>query len=114
MGKSELESILALQMRMLKLPEPEREYRMPEYPDRKWAFDFAWPDKRLLVEVNGSTWVANTGHTSGTGIERDTEKHNAAVLAGYRVLVVTGTQIGDGRALEWIENCLTQTNKYML
>lgn len=35
------EETLLLQLRALKLPAPEREYRF--HPGRRWRFDFAWP-----------------------------------------------------------------------
>ena len=105
-NKSQLEELLAYNIKCVRLPEPVRQYRLPELPDRKFTFDFAWPVERLLVEVNGGIWVSNTGHSSGTGIERDTEKCNLAVLNGYRVLSVTGNQEKDGRALMWIERAL--------
>jgi very-short-patch-repair endonuclease len=107
-SQSQLEAQLALMVRCVGLPEPVQQYRLPELPDRHYRFDFAWVKERLLVEVNGSTWVSNTGHTSGRGIERDTEKANLAVLAGYRLLTVTGTQVKDGRAIGWIEQALCQ------
>jgi len=103
---SALESQLAYMIRCVGLPEPKTQYRLPEIPDRRFAFDFAWLAERLLVEVNGSTWVANSGHTSGTGIERDCEKAALAVVNGWRVLTVTGLQVKDGRAVQWIERAL--------
>lgn len=106
MSQSQLEAQLTFMIKAYGLPEPVREYRLPELPEREHRFDFVWLSQRLLVEVNGATWVANSGHTSGKGIERDTEKCCLAVLAGYRVLVVTGLQVKDGRAVQWIEKAL--------
>lgn len=108
MTMSQLEAQLGYMIKAYGLPEPITQYRLPELPGRKLAWDFCWPCERLLVEVNGSTWVSNTGHTSGKGIERDTEKNNLAVLNGYRVLSVTGMQVKDGRAVQWIEQALKQ------
>ena len=105
-NKSQLEEILAYNIKCVRLPEPVRQYRLPELPDRKFTFDFAWIPERLLVEVQGGTWVANTGHTSGAGLERDCEKMVLGVLNGYRVMFVTGKQVKDGRALQWIERAL--------
>ena len=51
MSQSELEELLAFQMRAAGLPEPEREYRFHE--KRRYRADFAWPDHRLLVEGEG-------------------------------------------------------------
>lgn len=105
---SQLEAQLGYMIKACGLPDPETQYRLPEIPERRFAFDFAWIEQRLLVEVNGSTWVANSGHTSGTGIERDCEKAALAVVNGWRVLTVTGLQVKDGRAVQWIEQALKQ------
>ena len=104
-NKSQLEEILAYNIKCVRLPEPVRQYRLPE-TERKYTWDFAWPVERLLVDVQGGTWVANTGHTSGPGLERDCEKMVLGVLNGYRVMFVTGKQVKDGRALQWIERAL--------
>ena len=106
MTLSALESQLAYMIRCVGLPEPKTQYRLPELPERKFAWDFAWPVERLLVDVQGGTWVSNSGHTSGAGLERDCEKMVLATLAGYRVMFVTGMQVKDGRAVQWIERSL--------
>lgn len=75
-------------------------------PGRKFEFDRVWGEPyKVAVEVQGATFVKG-GHSSGVGIERDTEKANLATLAGWRVLAVTKTQIKDGRAVEWIARAL--------
>lgn len=78
------------------LPAPETEHRFA--PPRRWRFDFAWPDRRLALEVEGGTWTHGR-HVRGRGYERDCEKYNAAALAGWTVLRVTTAMLGDGRAL---------------
>lgn len=110
MSLSQLEEQFALQISAYELPEPVRQYRLPELPERKWLFDFAFVPERLLVEINGATWVSNSGHTSGKGIERDTEKLCTAVTFGYRVLMVTGMQVKDGRAIAWVHSILKETH----
>jgi hypothetical protein len=104
--QSALESQLAYMIHCAGLPEPKTQYRLPELPDRKFAWDLAWPCERLLVDVQGGTWVANSGHTSGKGLERDCEKMVLGTLCGYRVMFVTGLQVKDGRAVQWIEQAL--------
>ena len=101
--QSELEEALLFQLRAVGLPLPVVQYRA--IPGRRWRWDFAWPERKLLVEVQGGIWI-KSGHTTGTGISRDIEKNNAAVLAGWRVLFVTACMIEDGRALEVIEAML--------
>ena len=105
-NKSQLEEILAYNIRCVRLPEPVRQYRLPETMPRKYVWDFAWMPERLLVDVQGGTWVSNTGHTSGPGLERDCEKMVLGVLNGYRVMFVTGKQVKSGVALQWIERAL--------
>jgi len=98
---SDLENALAMQIKWAKLPEPEREF-CRAIPGRKFRFDFAWPEFRLLVEVQGGTWI-NGGHSSGSGIARDCEKGNLATLAGWKVLHVTGDQIRSGIAIQFLQ-----------
>ena len=72
-----------------------REYQA--IPERKFRWDFRLSDN-LLVELNGGTWQ-HMGHSTGTGIQRDCEKHNLAILAGWRVLMFTADDVKSGRAL---------------
>lgn len=75
-----------------------REYRA--IPNRKFRFDFLiFPD--ILIEINGGTFQ-HMGHSTGMGIQRDYDKHNLAVLAGFRVLMFTTEDIGSGRAIKLI------------
>ena len=135
---ADLESQMALIIRALELPDPEREYRfLPrccEHPKakhapegqcrgcfeggvmaalesrhvydagRRFRFDFAWPDddRKLAVEVEGGIFTGKA-HGSVSGILRDVEKYNLAMLAGWRILRVTPTMIDDGTALEMLE-----------
>lgn len=76
-------------------------------PGRKFRFDFACHN--LLIEVQGGIWVRG-GHSTGTGISRDCEKLNLAVLEGWRVFHVTPQHIKSGEALAWIQKALCHTN----
>ena len=97
---SALENIMALHIRAAKLPEPEREVRF--HPQRRWRFDFAWPARRVALEVEGGTW-GKSRHTTGSGFRDDCEKYAAAVLLGWRVLRVTSDHVKSGEALQWVE-----------
>jgi len=99
---SQLEEILLFQMSAVGL-RPEREYRF--HPQRRWRFDFAFPDQMLGVEVEGGHWV-NGRHTRGSGFAKDVEKYNHAVLGGWRVLRFTGEMVKNGTALATIEAML--------
>lgn len=80
---SKLEVRLALQLRARKYPEWEREHRFD--PDRQWRLDFAWPERKVAIEVHGGTYKQGR-HTRGTGFCNDRRKMNRAALLGWTVL----------------------------
>lgn len=80
-----------------------QEYRF--HSIRRWRFDFAWPDKKLALEVEGGIFRGGR-HTSPKGFINDCEKYNTAALMGWRVIRVTSPQIKSGELLEWIQQGL--------
>ena len=63
-------------------------FYLPEYrfhPVRLWRFDFALPDYKTAIEIEGATWTQGR-HTRGKGYQNDCEKYNAATLMGWKVL----------------------------
>jgi len=91
------ESFLAyLHMLAPDAPAPAREYRFAS--PRRWKFDFAWPDARLAVEIEGGTWSGGR-HTRGAGYANDCTKYNAAVLEGWRVLRYTTLHFKDPHSM---------------
>lgn len=105
---SALEESLAAQIRLTGLPVPVTEHRF--HALRGWRFDFAWPDRRLALEVEGGIGAryATGRHATGQGFTADTRKYNEAALAGWRVLRVTGEQVKSGEALGWLERALSK------
>jgi hypothetical protein len=80
----------------------------PEYRfdiDRKWRFDFAWPDLFIAAEVEGGTWQISR-HTTPKGFEKDCEKYNTAAKLGWRVFRFTGDMVRDGRAFAMMQDVL--------
>ena len=69
--------------RTIGLPAPIAEMRF--HPARRWRFDFAWPDHRVAIEIEGGVWTAGR-HTRGQGFLSDIEKYNAAAELGWRLL----------------------------
>ncbi len=57
-------------------------------PDRDWRFDFAWPSRRVAVELLGGIWLKNRnkGHASPKEVLEEMAKLNAAMMRGWRVL----------------------------
>lgn len=103
MSKSALETELAMQIYSMVMPLPTREYQAIK--GRKFRFDFAWLEHKLLVEVNGGTYTQGA-HSTGRGIARDYEKANLAVLQGWRVLTFDGKAVKSGEAVEVIRQAL--------
>ncbi len=76
----------------LALPTPAGEFRF--HPSRMWRFDWAWPDVKFAIEVEGGAWTQGR-HTRGQGFIDDMEKYTAAVLLGWRVARFTPQQATD-------------------
>ena len=89
------ECAFSLHCRAEKL-EPVRELQF--HPDRKWRFDFAFPDEKLAVEIEGGLFVGG-GHSRGKGYESNLEKYNQAVLMGWRVLRYSTDMVMRGDAI---------------
>jgi very-short-patch-repair endonuclease len=106
--ESPYETLLMTQLHWAHLPEPTRELRI--IPGRRFRADFAWPAERLVVEVEGGTWIGGR-HSRGKGFESDCEKQCLAVLDGWRYLRLTPSMIDDGRAIEWIRRALEQSKE---
>ncbi|AZY50856.1 hypothetical protein ACLQ9F_12010 [Bordetella avium] len=103
---SRLEEQFARDLRALKVLEAQREFRFA--PPRRWRFDFAWPEQKFAVEIEGGVWTSGR-HTRGAGFVADTEKYNAAALAGWKVLRFTEKSVRDGSAVELVARYLRVT-----
>jgi hypothetical protein len=119
--KDALVASLAVEIELAGLPAPVREHRF--HPTRRWRLDLAWPDRRLYCEVHGGTWLSaqvhpltgqplTGGHSTGAGQRRDFEKQNAAVLLGWRPIVVSTDMCRDGSALVAISRALPATEHH--
>lgn len=83
--------------------ETQREYKFMD--GRRWRFDFAFPQRKIAVEIQGGTWIGGR-HVSGSGYEKDCEKYNTAVLNGWKVLKLTTNHVKSGVGLAWLEELL--------
>jgi hypothetical protein len=80
--KSSPETIIQF-FQQMGLPNPIPEYKF--HSERKWRFDYAWPDLKVALEVEGGVWSGGR-HTSSAGFIRDMDKYNEAAAAGWRVI----------------------------
>jgi len=69
----------------MKIPPAVKEHRF--HPVRRWRFDYAWPDRKIALEVEGGVFTGGR-HSRGAGMIADMQKYNTAALLGWRVLRV--------------------------
>jgi hypothetical protein len=93
-GIQELEHLFASQLLVLEIAPPQREYRF--MPNRDFRLDYAWPEKKLAVEVNGMV------HRIKERFLRDTEKVAYALIHGWIVLPISGDDVRSGRGVSWL------------
>lgn len=58
------------------------------HPTRRWRFDYALPEHKIALEVEGGVWTGGR-HTRPQGFLGDIEKYNTATLMGWRVFRTT-------------------------
>ena len=58
------------------------------HPTRKWRFDYAIPEHKIAIEIDGGVWTQGR-HTRPQGYLNDMEKFNAAAAMGWVVLKFT-------------------------
>jgi very-short-patch-repair endonuclease len=67
---------------------------------RDFRLDFAWPDRKLGVEVQGMA------HRIKGKFHSDIEKRALAMLDGWKVLEVSGQAVRDERGIEWLKQLM--------
>jgi hypothetical protein len=95
-------------LRSVGLPAPVREHRF--HPVRRWRFDYAWPEQRVALEVDGGVWTGGR-HTRGAGFIKDMEKLNAATVAGWRVVRVVPGKLCASATVGMLESLLVPERK---
>lgn len=95
------------------LPAPVAEYRFAK--PRRFAFDYAWPDAKVALEVEGGLYGIGkpdpftgrrrvAGHGSIQRLKSDMEKYNIAAMHGWRVLRCTVQEFERGDAFQLVCN----------
>jgi very-short-patch-repair endonuclease len=108
------EDYFASQCTNYKLPYFERQLRFAKALGRQWRFDFAFPDHRVAVEIDGVA-VRRVGgqlvvlgrHASIQGIRGDYEKLNTAAMLGWTCLRFLQTDVKPKIAIEMTMRVLT-------
>ncbi len=85
------------------LPEPVLEHRF--HSVRRWRMDFAWPDHKVALEVEGGVYSGGR-HTRGKGFEADMVKYSTAASMGWLVLRCQPKDVCMNEILELLKNAL--------
>ena len=88
----------------------QSEYLFAGHLGRKWRFDFAWPENKVALEVEGGTFSGGR-HTTGTGFHADCEKYTIAAIEGWIVVRVTSKHIDEGQHLKWVAMALAERSR---
>lgn len=102
---SNLEKAFAFQVRALKLPEPRRDTKLNDNQKRRWRYDFIFDDAKVIVEVEGGTFVKGR-HIRGTAFNSDCHKYAFAMLQGYIVLRIDTIMVRDGTGVDYLSKLL--------
>lgn len=72
---------------------------------RKWRFDFAWPDLKIAVEVEGGAFIRGR-HMRPSGFIADCEKYSVAAIEGWTVIRVVPRRDWIPEAIDLISQAL--------
>jgi len=86
--QSQLEAAFLAFVRSRGLPEPVRQHPLAGSVGRIGTVDFAYPEVRVLVELDG-----RLGHSQVVDFEADRRRDQEAVAIGWRVIRITWRQL---------------------
>lgn len=76
------------------------------HPTRKWRFDYAIPEYKIALEVEGGVWTRGR-HIRPQGFLGDIEKYNAGTLLGWRIFRVTPDDLCRMKTLEMLKQAIS-------
>lgn len=75
------------------------------HPDRKWRFDYALPDLKIAIEVDGGVFTGGR-HSGGVGQVKDMEKCNHAASLGWLVFHIIPDEMYDMQFRKLVQNAI--------
>ena len=87
-AESELETRLLDLIELAGLPRPRRQFPLPWAEEEVGRVDFAWVDRKVIVEADGRRY-----HAGLEAFERDRRRDQLATAAGWRPLRFTWRQV---------------------
>ena len=79
---------------------PVKEFLFHE--TRKWRFDYAFPEQRVALEVEGGVYTGGR-HVNPRGFLGDMEKYNEAAAHGWKVVRCTPSTLCTTKVLEILQ-----------
>ena len=98
---SKAEIVFAAQLSTADYPLDEFVTEYQFAPPRRWRCDFAWPDRLVMVEIEGGSWIKGR-HNYGPGFENDCRKYNTAEMLGWTVYRFTPHMVRSGEAIAFM------------
>lgn len=89
-----------------RLPEPVPEHRFAA--PRKWRIDWAWPDQKVALEIQGGIFSRGR-HVRGGAMLKEWEKLNCGAGLGWRFLFCQPTELCHIRTIDEIEKAIKYT-----
>lgn len=77
---------------------------------RNWRFDYAIPEHRIAIEVEGGVWSRGR-HVRPQGFLKDMEKYNTAAMSGWLLLRVTPDELMTNKCFEMIKAAIESRQK---
>ena len=85
------------------LPEPVQEHKF--HPTRRWRFDYAFPEYKVAIELEGGIWIQGR-HTRPQGHKNDMEKYTEASLLGWKIIRVEPKDLLSKNTIDIIKRAL--------
>lgn len=105
--REKLERLLWQRIEYAGLPLPVLQYHWAKSEGRMFRSDGAYPEHKVLLEVQGGIWAEDPGrHNRGSGYERDCSRDNLAALLGWKLLRFTERMIKSSEATRTIARAL--------
>ncbi len=89
---------------------PIKEFQF--HKTRKWRFDYAYPNLKIAIEVEGGAFTQGR-HTRGKGFIEDMKKYNEATLSGWTLIRIIPDQLMSYETIKLIKRAfeLIQENE---
>ena len=75
------------------------------HPKRRWRFDYAIPEYRIAIEVEGGVWTQGR-HTRAKGFLGDMDKYNTAAVMGWTLVRTTPQKLMTKQTMDYVKQSI--------